>query len=67
MKNYDKLKNYKVGDKYLGDDGVTREVIKSFKSLQFRCLNCDEERKGCTWRFNRSINCTVCSVKQESN
>lgn len=66
MENYDRSKIYKVGDRFKGDDGFIREVIKSERQRFFKCRDCEAEQKGCTWRLNTSEGeqYSICSIKE---
>jgi len=66
MEVYDKNKIYKVGDKFKGDDGIVREVIKSEPQHFFKCAHCEAEQRGCTWRVNtkNGLKYSICSIKK---
>lgn len=68
MKEYDDSKKYKVGDKFVGTDGITREVIKSCSNEPFKCAHCEAKKFGCTWRYNNKVNGlyvdAICSIKK---
>jgi len=70
IEGFNELKAYKIGDKYLGRDGVTRKVINAGSDLHVKCYNCTKKSKSpkCSWRFRFKAGSAetfkVCAVKE---